>query len=354
MCYKLLRKFLFSLNPECAHTLTLNSLWLAQKMGLLHLFCQPLVKPVEVMGLHFPNFIGLAAGLDKNGDYIDALGSLGFGFIEVGSITPRPQKGNPKPRLFRLASKNAILNRMGFNNKGVDYAVQQLKKIRYRGILGINIGKNKDTPNDRALDDYIEVFQKVGAFASYVTINISSPNTENLRDLQHEAFLQPLLRAMKKEQKNFFEHHQKYVPLVVKISPDMNESELQKMAQIFLQEKIDGVIATNTTMATLSYPRDDKDPLKEVQNTTNGSPSFRESKFEVTGGLSGAPLMPLSTNIIKKLHTLLQNQIPIIGCGGIFSSKDAKEKLEAGASLLQIYTGLVYQGPGLIKEVLLS
>jgi dihydroorotate dehydrogenase len=324
--YQLLRKYLFSLDPEKAHQLTLDSLWMAEKLGLCKLLIKPIVKPVTVMGLTFPNILGLAAGLDKNGDYIDALGSLGFGFIEIGSLTPRPQSGNPKPRLFRLNAENAILNRMGFNNKGVDYAVRQLQKIKYRGILGINIGKNKDTPNERALDDYVDVFRKIAHFASYVTINISSPNTENLRELQHGDMLQTLLRGMKKEQAIFLEHHRKYIPLVVKISPDLNQNELKRMADIFLQEKIDGVIATNTTMTT--------------------------TKKEGAGGVSGQPLMSLSTHILKQLHELLQNQIPIIGCGGIFSAENAHEKLANGASLLQVYTGLVYRGPGLIKEIL--
>ncbi len=324
--YKILQKYLFSLDPEKAHALTLDSLWFAEKIGLTKLFVKPIIKPVQVMGLTFPNLLGLAAGLDKNGDYIDALGSLGFGFIEIGSVTPRPQEGNPKPRLFRLEKQNAILNRMGFNNKGVAHVVQQLQKIKYRGILGINIGKNKDTPNENALNDYVEVFRKVAKYASYVTINISSPNTANLRDLQHGELLQLLLRGMKKEQAIFFETNKKYVPLVVKISPDLAPSELQNMAEIFLQEKIDGVIATNTTMTT--------------------------TKDEGAGGLSGQPLMSLSTTVLKQLHNILQNNIPIIGCGGIFSGIDAKEKLASGASLLQIYSGLVYRGPELIREIL--
>lgn len=324
--YKILRKYLFSLDPEKAHTLTLESLSLAAKLGLTKLIYNPIIKPVQVMGLTFPNLLGLAAGLDKNGDYIDALGSLGFGFIEIGSVTPRPQEGNPKPRLFRLTDQHAILNRMGFNNKGVNHAVQQLQKIKYRGILGINIGKNKDTPNENALDDYLEVFRKVAPFASYVTINISSPNTANLRDLQHGELLRQLLCGMKKEQSLYFDSHKKYVPLVVKISPDLQLAELQNTAEIFLREKIDGVIATNTTMTTL--------------------------KEEGTGGLSGQPLMTLSTHVLKQLHDILQNNIPIIGCGGIFSREDALQKIANGASLLQIYTGLVYQGPGLIREIL--
>ncbi|HEX2549421.1 MAG TPA: quinone-dependent dihydroorotate dehydrogenase [Gammaproteobacteria bacterium] len=326
--YKLLRKFLFSLDPEKAHHLTLNGLWMAEKLGLCQLFVKPIMKPVSVMGLTFPNLLGIAAGLDKSGDYIDALGSLGFGFIEIGSLTPKPQDGNPKPRLFRIPAEKAILNRMGFNNKGVDYAVQQLQKIKYRGILGINIGKNKVTPNELALDDYVHVFRKIAHYASYVTINISSPNTENLRALQHGELLQNLLRGMKQEQLTLFTQQKKYIPLVVKISPDITSTELESMADIFLQEKIDGVIATNTTMTT--------------------------TPTEGTGGLSGQPLMSLSTTILKKLHERLQNQIPIIGCGGIFSPEDAHIKLANGARLLQIYTGLIYQGPGLISEILSS
>lgn len=321
--YSLIRKFLFSLDPETAHGLTLNTLWFAEKLGLLKWLKKPISQPINVMGLQFPNILGLAAGLDKNGDYIDALGALGFGFIEIGSITPKPQSGNPKPRLFRFPKEEAIINRMGFNNKGVDYAVQQLQKMQYRGILGVNIGKNRDTPIASALDDYLHVFQKVAPFASYITINISSPNTEKLRDLQHGAMLQHLLCELKKEQAR----QKKYVPLVVKISPDLTDVELQQMADIFLTEKIDGVIATNTT---LSRP---------------------QGEWEV-GGLSGQPLTALSTSIIQKLHALLKNQIPIIGCGGIANAYHAKEKIAAGASLLQVYTGLVFRGPGLIAEIL--
>lgn len=325
--YSLLRKFLFSLDPETAHAVTLNMLWLAQKIGFTKLLIKPISQPTEVMGLQFPNMLGLAAGLDKNGDYIDALGSLGFGFIEIGSITPKPQEGNPKPRLFRFPKEEAIINRMGFNNKGVEYAVAQLQKMQYRGILGVNIGKNRDTPIERALDDYVSVFRRVVPFASYITINISSPNTEKLRDLQHGTLLQHLLSELKKEQAHFFSTHKKYVPLVVKISPDLTDTELQMMAEIFLTEKMDGVIATNTTLS-------------------------RPSGEWETGGLSGKPLTALSTSIIKKLHTFLQNQIPIIGCGGISNAKDAQDKIAAGASLLQIYTGLVFRGPGLIDEIL--
>jgi dihydroorotate dehydrogenase len=332
--YKLLRQFLFSLSPETAHALTLNALWLLEKLHFTKYFAKPIIKPTEIMGLQFPNFLGIAAGLDKNGDYIDALGSLGFGFIEIGSITPKPQAGNPKPRLFRVPKDEAIINRMGFNNKGVDYAVRKLQKIQYRGILGVNIGKNRDTPNERALDDYVYVLRRVAPYASYITINISSPNTEKLRDLQHGTLLQQLLHELKKEQAEFFATSKKYVPLVVKISPDLSKEELGAMANIFLQEKIDGVIATNTTSTVI--------------------PVAMGVSENLTGGLSGKPLCALSTRMIKDLHTLLGNQIPIIGCGGIFNAKDAEEKLAAGASLLQVYTGLVYAGPGLLNDILYS
>lgn len=284
------------------------------------------------MGLHFNNRIGLAAGFDKNGEYIDALAKLGFGFIEVGTVTPKPQKGNPKPRLFRLQQAEAVINRLGFNNKGVDYLVEQLKKTRYRGVLGINIGKNKNTPNEQAVEDYIYCFKRVLPFASYVTINISSPNTPELRHLQHGELLQQLLHTLKQEQLAYHGTQQKYVPLVVKIAPDLTEDELQQMAKIFLQEKIDGVIATNTTLK---------------REGVEGLPFASE-----TGGLSGKPLAKAATAVIKQLSGMLENKIPIIGCGGVMSAADVEEKLAAGASLIQIYTGLIYQGPGLIKKAI--
>jgi len=315
------------LPPETAHHVTLQWLTLSTQLGLWKK--KPCLQPpIEVMGLTFPNYVGLGAGLDKNGDYIDALSVLGFGFIEVGTVTPRPQLGNPKPRLFRLVSEEAIINRMGFNNKGVDYLVTRLKKMHYKGILGINIGKNKDTTTDDATKDYLYCFKKVAPYASYITINISSPNTEKLRELQHGELLQHLLSALKQAQQNFFISHQKYVPLVVKVSPDLTLDEMKAMAQIFMNEKIDGIIATNTTV-----------DRSQVSSQTSG-------------GLSGKPLMQRSTNVLKTFHQYLEGKIPLIGCGGIQNGHDAKAKLAAGASLLQIYTGLIYQGPDLIQTIL--
>jgi dihydroorotate dehydrogenase len=332
MCYSIIKNFLFCLDPEKAHGLTLKSLGFAEKLRLTQ-FLPPLIAaPREVMGLHFPNPVGLAAGLDKNGDYINALATLGFGFLEIGTVTPRPQAGNLLPRLFRLTKQEAIINRMGFNNKGVDYLIKQLKKTKFTGILGINIGKNHNTLLENALEDYLYVLRRVISYASYITINISSPNTENLRQLQQGELLQNLLRGLKQEQAAFFASHKKYVPLAVKISPDLTQQELTEMAKIFLAEKIDAVVATNTTIR--------RDGVE--------SSSFAAE----TGGLSGKPLGTPSTAIIAQLARLLESKIPIIGCGGILTARDAQEKIAAGASLLQVYTGLIYHGPKLIRAIL--
>ena len=328
--YSIIKKILFCFDPERSHHLTLEALHRLEQLGFSRFFKIEHAIPKEVMGLHFPHCVGLAAGLDKNGDYIDALAMLGFGFIEVGSITLKPQPGNPKPRLFRLEKDSAIINRMGFNNKGVDYLLERLKKTKYRGILGINIGKNRDTPLDCAVEEYVTVLRLVQPYASYVTINISSPNTEKLRDLQHGDMLKILLTALKKEQAVFFASTKKYVPIVVKISPDLSLDELTEMANIFQDTTIDGIIATNTTLNRFQL------------------------NIQESGGLSGKPLTHLSTEVIKNLNQLLQGRIPIIGCGGIMNANDGKEKLAAGASLLQIYTGLIYQGPGLIQALLTS
>ncbi len=331
MCYAFIKKILFCLDPERAHHVTLKTLNLAQKLRLTQLLPSVAHSPRTVMGLQFSNPIGLAAGLDKNGEYIDALAALGFGFIEVGTITPRPQPGNLLPRLFRLPEQEAIINRMGFNNKGVDYLVEQLKKTKFTGILGVNIGKNKDTSIENAVTDYVHVLRRVISFASYITINISSPNTENLRQLQHGELLKNLLNTLKAEQAMFSTNTNKYVPLVVKISPDLTQDELAQMCQIFLAEKIDGVIATNTTVS---------------RDGVELSPFATEM-----GGLSGKPLMMRSTEVIKQLRVLLNNQIPIIACGGISSAEDAQEKIAAGANLIQIYTSLIYQGPRLVRDI---
>ena len=332
MLYPIIKKLLFLLDAERAHDITLKTLNLAEKLKLFS--CLPSITshPCQIMGLHFPNPIGLAAGLDKNGDYIDALAALGFGFIEIGTITPRPQPGNLSPRLFRLPDYEAIINRLGFNNKGVDYVVENLKKIKFNGILGINIGKNRDTCIDNAIEDYSYAFKRVIPFASYITINISSPNTENLRQLQHGELLKNLLQVLKTEQALFFKNTQKYVPLVIKISPDLTRDELEQMCEIFISEKIDGIVATNTTIH---------------RDGIESSPLATE-----TGGLSGKPLAMRSTEVIKQLSVLLENKMPIIGCGGITTLADAQEKLSAGASLLQLYTGFIYHGPALIREII--
>ena len=329
MLYRFFRPLLFKLDAETAHTFSLKAACLFQSAGLSINRCYP-CEPKEVMGLNFPNPVGLAAGLDKNGDYIDVLAKLGFGFIEVGTVTPRPQPGNPKPRLFRIPEVRAIINRMGFNNLGVDYLLENIKCIQYKGILGINIGKNFDTPVERAIDDYLIGFRKVYRVASYVTINISSPNTLNLRQLQNEHELDRLVFTLKLEQSKLSDQHGRYTPLMVKIAPDLDDSQLESIASILIKHRIDGVIATNTT---ISRPN------------LEGLPYAGE-----TGGLSGFPVKTLSTRVIQKLYPLLEGQIPIIGVGGILSADDAKEKITAGASLVQLYTGLIYEGPDLVGQ----
>jgi dihydroorotate dehydrogenase len=329
--YQLIKKILFTLDPERAHHLALTGLQLAYQFKLTRFLGKTASTPCSLMGLHFPNPIGLAAGYDKNADYIDALATLGFGFIEIGTVTPKPQNGNLKPRLFRLPEHNALINRMGFNNKGVAHVKRQLQNTCYRGILGVNIGKNKDTPNEKAVDDYLIGFRELAPFASYVTINISSPNTEGLRHLQQRNMLDPLLSLLKKEQKQLAVTQKKVVPLVVKVSPDMNEQEVHDIASTLLQHEIDGVIATNTTV------------------TREGVEHSVYAKEQ--GGLSGSPLRTRSTEMIKQLKNKLQDDIPIIACGGIMNEETAREKMLAGAKLIQLYTGLIYEGPALIKKL---
>ena len=326
--YSLIRKFLFTLSPETAHHFSLKSLRLLNKFGLLRQTLS--AKPVSVMGIDFPNRVGLAAGLDKNGEYIDALANLGFGFIEIGTVTPRPQDGNPQPRLFRLPKAEAIINRMGFNNKGIDYLIDQVKQSSFDGVLGINIGKNFDTAVENAVDDYLICLNKAYPYASYITINISSPNTPGLRTLQYGDELRDLLIALKQEQAVLTDKHNKYVPIAIKIAPDLEEHEIKSMADIFLEQKIDCLIATNTTLS--------REAVKGQEHA------------EEAGGLSGKPVTQKSTEVIKQFHKHLGDKIPIIGVGGISSTQDAKDKLEAGASLVQIYTGFVYQGADLIKQ----
>jgi dihydroorotate dehydrogenase len=332
MLYSLARPFLFQLDPERAHRGTLCALDLAHRAGLTGLIAgRAASSPRTVMGLRFPNPVGLAAGLDKNGEHIDALGALGFGFIEIGTVTPRPQPGNAPPRLFRIAQARAIINRMGFNNDGVERLLMNVARARYRGILGINIGKNFDTPLERAADDYLYCLRKVYAAASYVTVNISSPNTANLRQLQQAGTLDGLLRALASERRKLADLHGKRVPLAVKIAPDLTQSDIADMAALFIEHGIDAVIATNTTL---------------TRDAVEGLPDADQ-----TGGLSGAPLTARATQIVRQLAAALAGRLPIIAAGGILTAADAQEKMDVGASLVQLYSGLVYAGPGLIGKV---
>lgn len=335
MFYSAIRKVFFKFDPEAIHELTIKGFKATGASPLNKLYKQTLPnKPVEVMGIKFPNPVGLAAGLDKNGECIKAFEALGFGFVEVGTVTPRPQPGNEKPRIFRLPEANAIINRMGFNNKGVDHLVDQVIKAKYSGVLGINIGKNKDTPDENAKDDYIHCMRKVYDFATYITVNISSPNTPGLRSLQYGDALNELLSALKAEQTALAEKFGKYVPVAVKIAPDLNADEVDSIAQCLIANNIDGVIATNTTLA-----RD------KVAHLPYGNEQ---------GGLSGAPVKDKSTEVIQLLAKALDNKLPIIGVGGIASAADAQEKIAAGAKLVQVYTGFIYQGPELIKDIVKS
>ena len=330
--YPLSRHFLFKLDPEVAHELSIHQLaWMGGTPFELFFRNKLPSRPVEVMGLKFDNPVGLAAGLDKDGDAIDAFGAMGFGFIEVGTVTPRPQPGNDKPRIFRVIPAQGIINRMGFNNKGVDNLIENVKKSRYKGILGINIGKNKDTPIENGKDDYLICMDKVYPYAGYIAVNISSPNTPNLRQLQYGEALDELLKVLKERQKELAEQHKKYVPLAVKIAPDLTSDELKQVAESLLKYNIDGVIATNTTL--------DRELIHDMPHAAE------------TGGLSGRPLQNKSTEIIRQLHEYLKGQIPIIGVGGIDSAMAAREKMQAGAELVQIYSGFIYHGPDLVKNI---
>ena len=335
MLYSLIRRFFFSLDPELAHGLGMNGVDFLNRAGIACLLAKPVApKPVKLMGLTFPNPVGLAAGLDKNGEHIDALASLGFGFIEIGTVTPRPQPGNPKPRMFRITEKQAIINRMGFNNHGVDQLLANVAKSKFArsgGVLGINIGKNFDTPIEKAADDYLICLDRVYASASYIAINISSPNTKNLRELQKDDALDALLGQLKTEQARLADKHGKYVPLVLKIAPDLEDEQIQSIADLLRQHRMDGVIATNTTLSRV-----------EVE----GFPNANEA-----GGLSGAPVFERSTTVLKKLAGHLAGEVPIIGVGGIMKGEDAVAKLDAGASLVQLYSGFIYRGPELVGEV---
>jgi len=325
--YKFIRPILFAIEAEKAHALALKSLTYIPKYS----FAIDENSKVEALGLEFSHQIGLAAGFDKNGEYINVLARLGFSFIEIGTVTPRPQSGNEKPRLFRLPKDEAIINRMGFNNHGVDVLVANVEKANYQGILGINIGKNKDTPINQAVNDYLICLQKVYAHASYVTINISSPNTPDLRKLQSGDYFKDLINDLREEQLHLADKHKHYVPLVVKLSPDETDEALKTMADIIIDNGIDGIIATNTTCSR--------------EGITNLDLS-KES-----GGLSGKPLAKRSTECLQVLKQVVGNDVTLIGAGGIDSVNVAFEKLQAGASLLQIYTGLIYQGPGLVKRL---
>ena len=330
--YPLAKPFLFQLDAETAHDITLKSLKWAEKSGALNLYPKPPVcAPRQVMGITFPNSVGLAAGLDKNGAVIDGMAKLGFGFIEIGTVTPRAQPGNAKPRLFRVKEAQGIINRFGFNNLGVDNLVENVKAVQYKGVLGINIGKNFDTPIENATDDYLIGMRKVYAYASYITVNISSPNTKNLRALQEKEALSSLLANLKLEQIKLAQQHGKYVPITLKIAPDLTQDQVTEIADLLMQHQIDGVIATNTTLS--------RDAIKGMQNS------------EETGGLSGTPVRNQSTIVIQQLSNQLQGALPIIGVGGILSGADAVEKVASGASLIQIYSGLIYKGPELVHDI---
>ena len=330
--YALSRPFLFALDAERAHGLGLAALEAAYRSGLNPLLAKaPKPLPTKAFGLTFPNPVGLAAGLDKNGAHIDALLALGFGFVEVGTVTPRPQPGNPKPRMFRLPQQEAVINRLGFNNEGVDALVRNVERARrIGGLLGINIGKNKDTPNESAEDDYLHCLRKVYALADYVTVNISSPNTAGLRELQEEQALRRLVSALRDEQEKLAGQHGKRVPMLVKIAPDLSESDIDAAGRVLGDLAVDGVIATNTTIA-----RDGVEGARFADEV---------------GGLSGAPLMGKSTAVLRMLRTRLPESIPLVGVGGILHGADAATKQAAGALLVQVYTGLVYRGPALVGE----
>ncbi len=330
MLYPIARSALFALDPEVAHHVALHALKKLHKLNLSRLLATNISAPRELMGLKFDNPVGLAAGLDKNGEYIDALAALGFGFIEVGTVTPRAQPGNPKPRMFRLKENEALINRLGFNNQGLDAFVANVQRAKFRGVLGLNIGKNFDTPIERAVDDYVTCLKGVYRFASYVTVNISSPNTKGLRDLQAAEQLQNLLSTLKTEQGKLARKHKKHVPLVLKIAPDLDLKSIRDIAALTLQNNFEGIIATNTTIS--------RDAVRD-------HPLAKEA-----GGLSGKPLFSPSTEVLRELVKALKGNIPVIGVGGISSGADAKKKMDAGAALVQIYTGFIYHGPDLIRD----
>lgn len=329
--YEMFRPLLFKFNPELIHELTLFGLRNLDRTRLIGLFgSNPPPCPTKLMGLDLPNPVGLAAGLDKNGESIKAFSSLGFGFIEVGTVTPKPQPGNPKPRLFRLIKQQAIINRMGFNNHGVDALITNIKKAKFDGVLGVNIGKNATTPIENAVDDYLICLEKLYPYASYIAVNISSPNTQNLRTLQNKEELTRLVGSLKEKQMSLQNSLGRYVPIAIKIAPDLTEEQIRETAEILLENQIDGVIATNTTI--------DKTSIEPNPLSTEA------------GGLSGTPLLNKSNQVLSILSKVLQNKLPIIGVGGIVDGEHAKEKMQLGASAVQIYSGLIFKGPELIKD----
>jgi dihydroorotate dehydrogenase len=332
MLYDLARKALFATDPETAHELTMESLRLGHRLGATRLLCKSHRQPVTCMGLEFPNPVGVAPGLDKNGDYFEALGDLGFGFVEIGTITPRPQPGNPKPRVFRLPQANAMINRLGFNNKGVDHLVRRVRRHRFTGILGINIGKNFDTPIENAVDDYLYCLDKVYPYADYVTVNISSPNTEHLRDLQGEEALDGLLQMIAERRADLAAGHGRCVPLAVKVAPDLDSDAIRVIAEVVTRHRMEAVIATNTTIG--------REGVAGMRYATEA------------GGLSGAPLKPKADGVLAALKAALPEEIDLIGVGGITCGQDAVDKLDRGAKVVQFYTGMVYRGPELVGECL--
>jgi dihydroorotate dehydrogenase len=331
--YALFRAVLFMFEPERAHAISMTFLQLVYRLGLSRLlFGRRKMAPVNVLGLEFPNAVGLAAGLDKNGDHIDALAACGFGFVEIGTVTPRAQPGNPKPRMFRLEKDGAIINRMGFNNAGVEHLINRVKASKRDCIIGINIGKNRDTPLERAVDDYAIAYQHVYPYADYITVNISSPNTPGLRDLQHGEQLSRLLHTLKQQQQRLAEQYSRYKPLLVKIAPDLDDDEIRELAHTLIDSGIDGVIATNTS-----------NQRPDLQSVALASEQ---------GGLSGRPIQQQSDHVLRVLVRELDGKMPVIGVGGIMSAEDAQRKFQAGASLVQLYTGFIYSGPGLISSIL--
>jgi dihydroorotate dehydrogenase len=334
LLYALARPLLFSLDPETAHNVTLPALRRAAALGLTGIVRKPKPDPRTVMGITFPNPVGLAAGLDKDGAYIDGLAALGFGSIEIGTVTPRAQPGNPRPRMFRLPAARGIINRMGFNNGGVDAFVANVQSSRFyqerQGVLGLNIGKNADTPIERAADDYLACLRKVYPYASYVTVNISSPNTKNLRQLQGASELDALLSQLKEEQTRLADKYGHYVPLALKIAPDVDGDQIRNIGGALVRHGIDGVIATNTTLAR-----------RDVEGMRHAAEQ---------GGLSGAPVFEQSNIVIRALRAEVGDAVPIIGVGGILSGRDARAKIDAGAQLVQLYSGLIYRGPALVRE----